>query len=122
MADGAQEYTAQGNMKAPQCRTIVLWILEEVWKHHDSAMIASSFRSCGVCLADDGSEDEMIHCFKEHQPCHSGMERLKVMASTIDKNRVNPFDINGTESDVEDGAPNIAIVDSDAEDDIDVEI
>ena len=108
-------------MKAPQRRTIVLWILE-AWKRLDSAMIASSVRSCGVCLADDGSEDETIHCFKEHQPCHSGMKRLKVMASTIDENRVNPFDINVTESEVEDGAPNIAIVDSDAEDDIDVEI
>ena len=76
-----------------------------------------SFRSCGVCLADDGSEDETIHCFKEHQRVWKWWP-----VSTIDKNRVNPFYINVTESDVEDGAPNIAIVDSDAEDDIDVEI
>ena len=120
MASGTQEYTVQGNVKAPQRRTIVLWILE-AWKRLDSAMIASSFRSCGVCLADDGSEDETIHCFKEGQPCHSGMQRLKLMASSIDENQINPFD-NFTESDVQDCAPDIARIDSDEENDIDVEI
>ena len=34
----------------------------------------------------------------------------------------NPFDNVITESDVEEGAPDIAIVDSDADDDLDIEI
>ena len=52
------------------------------------------------------------------------MMEVKTKRSIVLKN-TNEFEsvyINVTESDVEDGAPNITIVDSDAEDDIDVEI
>ena len=44
------------------------------------------------------------------------------MATSIDENRQNPFDNVITESDVEEGAPDIAIVDSDVDDDLDIEI
>ena len=43
---------------------------------------------------------------------------LKGRAASIDENRQNPFDNVITESDVEEGAPDIAIVDSDADDDL----
>ena len=39
----------------------------------------------------DGSEDELIHCFKENLPCSAGLQRLKVMANTIDDEREDPF-------------------------------
>ena len=47
-------------------------------------MIKSSFKSCALNFAIDGSEDELIHCFKENQPCSAGLQHLKVMANTID--------------------------------------
>ena len=47
---------------------------------------------------------------------------LKAMATSIDENRQNPFDNIVTESDVEEGAPDIAIVDSDADNDLGIEI
>ena len=47
---------------------------------------------------------------------------LKAMATSIDENWQNPFDNVVTESDVEVDAPDIAIVDSDADDDFDIEI
>ena len=47
---------------------------------------------------------------------------LKAMASSIDENRQNPFDNVVTESDVEEGALDITIVDLDADDDFDIEI
>ena len=50
-------------------------------------MIKSSFKSCALNIAIDGSEDELIHCFKENQPCSAGLQRLKVMANTIDDER-----------------------------------
>ena len=56
-AEGTHEYTAQGNMKAPPRRKIVEWILE-AWQELDN-MISSSFRSCGICLAIHGSEDDI---------------------------------------------------------------
>ena len=85
-------------------------------------MISSSFRSCGVCIAVDGSEDELIHCFKERQPWKDRAERLRVLASTIDDNQENPFE-NVKDSDVDDAAPVLAVLESDGEDDelIDVE-
>ena len=46
---------------------------------------------------------------------------LKAMATSIDENRQNPFDNVITESDVEEGAPDIAIVDSEFDDDLDIE-
>ena len=54
-------------------------------------MIKSSFKSCVLNIAIDGSEDELIHCFKENQSCSAGLQRLKVMANTIDDEREDPF-------------------------------
>ena len=47
---------------------------------------------------------------------------LKAMDTSIDEDRQNPFDNVVIESDVEAGAPDIATVDSDADDDLDIEI
>ena len=44
------------------------------------------------------------------------------MATSIDENRQNPFDNVITEQDVEESVPDIAIVDSDVDDDFDIEI
>ena len=90
MAEGSQEYTAQGNLKAPPRRKIIEWILE-AWKNVRIDVIKSSFKSCALNIAIDGSEDELIHCFKENQHCSAGLQRLKVMANTIDDEREDPF-------------------------------
>lgn len=31
---------------------------------------------CGLTVAADGSEDHLIHCFKEGQPCQAGRDLL----------------------------------------------
>ena len=74
-------------------------------------------------LANDGSEDEKIHCLKPKEPCHAGRQQLKSQLSVLDKrNRDNPFE-NITDSDVEDAVDDLNIVDaSDDENDIDIEI
>ena len=104
MAEGSQEYTAQGNLKAPPRRKIIEWILE-AWKNVRIDVIKSSFKSCSLNIAIDGSEDELIHCFKENQPCSAGLQRLKVMANTIDDEREDPF-LSLSDSDVEQEAIN----------------
>ena len=35
-------------------------------------MIKGSFKSCGITVATDATEDDIIHCFKEEQPCADG--------------------------------------------------
>ena len=48
------------------------------------------------------SEDQLIHCFKEDQPCFAGLHRLKVMANTTDDEREDPFiSINDSKTDME---------------------
>ena len=87
-------------------------------------MIVESFKSCALNLANDGSEDEMIHCFKPKEPCHAGRHQLKSQLSVLDeRNRDNPFE-SITDSDVEDAVDDLNIVDasnSDDENDIDIE-
>ena len=56
MAEGSQEYTAQGNLKAPPRRKITEWILE-AWKNVRIDVIKSSFKSYTLNIAIDGSED-----------------------------------------------------------------
>ena len=34
------------------------------------------FKVCGLTVAADGSEDHLIHCFKEGEPCAAGREML----------------------------------------------
>ena len=65
-------------------------------------------------VAIDGSEDELIPCFKENQPCSAGLQRLKVMPNTIDDEREDPF-VSLSDSDVEQEAINE--LDSDDEND-----
>ena len=113
MAEGSQEYTAQGNLKAPPRRKIIEWILE-AWKNVRIDVIKSSFKSCALNIAIDGSEDELIHCFKENQPCSAGLQRLKVMANTTDDEMEDPF-VSLSDSDVEQEAINE--LDSDDEND-----
>ena len=110
MAEGSQEFTAQGNMKAPPRRVIVEWILE-AWNSLSKDVIKSSFKRCGFNI--DGSEDHLIHCFKDDQTCSTGAERSKVIASTIEDDREDPFSLH-EDSDVEEAA---LVVDSDNETD-----
>ena len=113
MAEGSQEFTTQGNMKAPPRRVIVEWILE-AWNSLSKDVIKSSFKSCGLNISVDGSGDHLIHCFKDDQTCSMGAERLQViMASTIEDDRENPLSLL-EDSDVEEAA---LVVDSDDETD-----
>ena len=51
-------------------------------------------RSCALNLATDGSKDNLIHCFKEDEPCKAIKEILKNQLSILTKKNVNPFDID----------------------------
>ena len=76
-----------------------------MWKNVRIDAIKSSFKSYAFDIAIDGSEDELFHCFKESQPCSAGLQRLKVMANTIDDEREDPF-VSLSDSDVEQEAIN----------------
>ena len=117
MVEGSHQYTEAGNMKPQPRKKIIQWILES-WAALSKEVIVESFKSCALNLANDGSEDERIHCFKPKEPCHAGRQQLKSQLSVLDeRNRDNPFE------NITDAVDNLNKVDaSDDENDIDIEI
>ena len=66
-----------------------------------NAPFSKSFKSCGLNLNTNGSEDCLIHCFKEGEPCKNGREQLISQLDVLDEPyRPNPFDLI-TDSDVD---------------------
>ncbi|XP_044043446.1 uncharacterized protein LOC122871912 [Siniperca chuatsi] len=73
--DADKEYTAAGKLKAPARRLLVDWVVA-AWDKLDQDMIRESFKVCGLSVKSDGSEDDLILCFREGQPCAAGREAL----------------------------------------------
>ena len=92
LCSGIHEYTKSGNMKAPPSRKIVEWILDS-WSNLSKELIRKSFKSCALNLSIDGSEDELIHCFKENTASSSGAERQTEALQVIydESTKGNPF-------------------------------
>ena len=117
--EGINKLTPAGNLKPPPRRTIVNWILE-AWEKIGPETIKTSFKSCALNLATDGSEDDLIHCFKEKEPCKAGREILKSQLSILSEKDVDPFEIE--ENDVATAGPEFLMVDSDHEKDEEIDI
>ena len=123
--EGIYNETAECNLKAPPRKRVVEWILDS-WKSLPAEIIKRSFKSCALNINVDGSEDDVIHCFKESQPCAAGREMLKsqMEVSKDLADETNPFlSISVTNSDVEEAGNDFFILDEDDSDDelIDVE-
>ena len=121
MADkGIHQLTSAGNLKHPPRRTIVNWILE-AWEKVSPETIKTSFKSCALNLNTDGSEDDLIHCFKEKEPCKAEREILKSQLSILTEKDIDPFEIG--DSDVVTAAPEFLTLDEDKDvEDEDIEI
>ena len=105
-------------MKPLPHHTIATWFLE-AWEEISPETIKKFFKSCALNLAIDGSEDNLIHCFKEGEPCKSGKEILQSQLSTLTKKNVNPFEIDKNDAAV--ATPEFPIVDSDHDEDEDID-
>ena len=81
-----------------------------------------SFKCCALNLLLDGSEDALIHCFKENSACSSCAKKLKEALQTLHEeySEENPF-AEATNSDAEDACQPFHLLDIDEEaDDIEV--
>jgi len=58
-------------LKVPSRALLCQWV-KQCWGEISSETIRGSFKSCGVTIATSGAEDDLIHCFKEGQPCADG--------------------------------------------------
>ena len=76
LSSGVHQHTEVENMKPASRHLVVEWVLES-WNRLEKNLIIKSFKSCGLNLKMNGSEDHLIHCFKEGQPCVDGLDMLK---------------------------------------------
>lgn len=96
--EGAKTYTKGGNPRAPTKSEIVQWV-KLAWRSLSTELIVNSFRTCGITVATDGSEDTDVHCLKPGQAAEGALEILRSETQKLfDQDQMgDPFD-SGTES------------------------
>ena len=67
LSKGVYQFTEGGNMQPPSRKRITEWVLD-AW----SQLFNENIKCCGLNLANDGTEDDFIHCLKNGQPCKAG--------------------------------------------------
>ncbi|XP_044028000.1 uncharacterized protein LOC122864529 [Siniperca chuatsi] len=97
--DADKEYTAGGNLKVPARRLLVDWVVA-AWDKLDKDMIRQSFKVCGLSVRTDGSEDDLILCFREGQPCAAGREALTQLRQRSRENRCEAAQEEGDEEEL----------------------
>ena len=68
LAKRKHEYTNAGNMKPVPRRLVVEWVIES-WQGISNKTLAKSMKSCDLALAIDGTQDNLISCFKKGKKC-----------------------------------------------------
>lgn len=92
MASGEnREYTRSGNPKPPPMMVYLQWVCD-AWDQLPTDLIKGSFKACGITNAVDGSEDNLIHCFKPHGPIPEGLALLKEKSAVAEAPAVEPED------------------------------
>ena len=121
LANGKHKYTDTGNMKPVPRRLVVEWLIKS-WQDISNETFAKSMKSCGLALAIDGTQDDLISCFQEGKKCVARKALLKTqMLNLNDKNlHENPFEI--LEEDMAAASPSFNVIEEDEDDDIELDI
>ena len=79
-------------MKPPSRKRIIEWA-HDAWFQLSKENITKSCKCCGLNLANDGTEDDFIHCLKKGHPCESGKQTLnsQLLILVDESDAVNPF-------------------------------
>ena len=86
LANGKHTYTDAGNLKPVPRRLVVKWVIKS-WQDLSNETLAKSMKSCGLALANDGTQCDLISCIKEGKKCAAGKALLKTqMLNLNDKN------------------------------------
>lgn len=80
MADDSieKELTQGGNPRPPPMEQYLQWVVD-AWASVSKELIVSSFKTCGISNALDGTEDKLIHCFSPRGPIPEGRDLLKTL-------------------------------------------
>ena len=121
LANGKHKYMDTGNMKSMPSRLVVEWVIKS-WQDISNETLAKSMKSCGVVLAIDGTQDDLISCFKEGKKCAAGKALFKKQMLNLNHKNLheNPFEI--LEEDMAAAAPSFNVIEEDQDDDIELDI
>ena len=81
LSEGVHQFSEGINMKPPSTKRIIEWVFN-AWSQLSKENI-KSLKCCGLNLANDGTEDDFIHCLKNGQLCKSGRQKLNSQLSTV---------------------------------------
>ena len=95
LAQGKHKYTDAGNMKLVPRRLAVKWAIKS-WQDVSNETLANSMKLCGLALAIDDTQNDLISCFEKGKRCRAGKALLKTqMLNLNDKNlHENTFKIS----------------------------
>ena len=90
LSEGVHQFTGVGNMKLSSRKRIIEWVLDGLSQLSKENI--KSFKCCGLNLANDGTEDDFIHCLKKGQPCKASRQKLDSQLSILvhGSDAVNP--------------------------------
>ena len=82
LANGKHEYRDAGNIKPVPRRLIVEWVIKS-WEDISKETLTNSMKSCGLALAVDGTQDELISCFKKGKKCEARNAKQERLYSKV---------------------------------------
>ena len=92
LSEGVYQFTKGVNMKPLSRKKIIEQVLD-AWSQLSKENIAKSFKCCDLNLANDGTENNFIHCLKKRQPCKAGRHKLNSQLSILvdESDAINPL-------------------------------
>ena len=65
MANGEKRYmhAKRGNVRAPSKVTCLQWV-RKAWEFVTEKVVRKSFKTCGISVRTNGSEDSEMHCLR----------------------------------------------------------
>jgi hypothetical protein len=93
MLEGSKNFTPAGNMRAPTMDIYLQWVVD-AWDSLPKELIASSFKTCGISNTLNGTEDDLIHCFKPNGQCPEGRNLLELAHMEFELLDTNLAEIN----------------------------
>ena len=120
LSEGVHQFTEGGNMKPPSRKKIIECLLD-AWSQLSKENIIKSFKCCGLDFANDGTEDDFIHCLKKGQPCKAGRQKLNFQLSILvdESDAVNP---SNSPFDEEDANEEMNVIEDETDEEIIMQI
>ena len=121
LANGKHEYKGGGNMKPVPRSLIVEWVIKS-WLGISNETLAKSMKSCGLALAIDGTQDDLISCFKEGKICAVAKALLKTQMLNLNDKNLHEISFEISEEDMAAAASSFNVIEEDEDDDIKLNI